>query len=72
MTQPLLPDEESSKIVVTSYDGKGNATKVVVEKISSEREKKAKLYNKYLAWGYPLGFLVINIIMFGIVPNLLS
>lgn len=70
--QPLLPDDESSKIVVTSYDGKGNATKVVVEKISSERERKAKLYNKYLAWGYPLGFLAINIIMFGIVPNLLS
>lgn len=70
--EPLLPDEDSSKVILTSYDGKGNATKIIVEKISSEREKKAVLYNQYLSWGYPIGFLFVNIIMFSIVPNLLS
>ncbi len=69
--RPLLHNVEDGKNEVIVTDAI-NGESIVIEKVASDGEKRAVKYNMYLAYGYPIGFFVVNVIMFSIVPDLLS
>ena len=70
--KPLLQrnvEDGKNQIIVTDTI---NGESIVIQKEASESELLAIKYNKYLAYGYPIGFFVVNVLMFSVVPDLLS
>jgi hypothetical protein len=69
---PLLQrnvEDGKNQVIVTSTI---NGESIVIEKEASEAELLAKKYNRWLAYGYPIGFFIVNVLMFSVVPDLLS
>ena len=72
ISTPLLQrnvEDGKNQIIVTSTI---NGESIVIEKEASEAELLAKKYNRWLAYGYPIGFFIVNVLMFSVVPDLLS